>query len=204
MRELLFIIVGYLSGSVLYGRVWSSMMKQGDIFAGSADHNPGTSNAFRYGGFWCGLLTLTCDLMKGYIPVQLYLWSLAPLSFRGLGLAAVLAAPVVGHAFPLFYRFQGGKGIAVTFGCLLGLLPNWLPLGCLVVSFVFFSVILRISPHYYRTIASYAVALAAMLCFRVNLAVCLGFSAITAGVFLKLHQSNEQRESMRVSLLWMH
>ena len=134
-RTLLYTILGYLSGSLLFAKFFSRLLDGEDVTAESPDKNPGVYNAFLYGGKFCGILTLCCDLLKGFFPV--YLYSRAPdLSLfpagngpaipvvSGGGLALVLAAPVLGHIFPLWHRFRGGKGITVTFGVLLGLLPK--------------------------------------------------------------------------------
>ena len=58
VRALLFILLGYLSGSVLYAKIWGKLLCGTDITKGSTDGNPGTANAFIQGGFWCGVLTL--------------------------------------------------------------------------------------------------------------------------------------------------
>ena len=70
-----------------------------------------------FGGFLCGLLTLSGDLLKGFVPVQLYMHNAG----TDAGLALVLAAPVLGHAFPLFYGFRGGKGVATILGAGTGI-----------------------------------------------------------------------------------
>ena len=57
-----FILLGYLSGSVLYARVFARLFGKEEMIENSRDRNPGTANAFMYGGFWCGLLTLICDI----------------------------------------------------------------------------------------------------------------------------------------------
>ena len=94
-----YILLGYLSGSVLFARVSAGLAGK-DILAGSKDGNPGTANAFQLGGFRCGMDTLLGDLFKGFFPVWLFLR--APESSPTLALALVLAAPVVGHAVPVF------------------------------------------------------------------------------------------------------
>ena len=73
IRMIEYMILGYLSGSVLYARVFSQMLGKDHIYERSRDRNPGTANAFTYGGFWCGLGTLLGDLLKGAVPVWLYL-----------------------------------------------------------------------------------------------------------------------------------
>ena len=203
IRMIAFILLGYLSGSVLFGRVSASLIQKRDIFEGAKDQNPGTANAFQYGGFWCGILTLIGDLAKGWIPVYLYIAGISDTALMKQGLALVLAAPVFGHIFPLFYGFQGGKGIAVTFGCLLGLLPEWKPAVLLAAFFIFFSLVLRITPHFYRTIIAYVTTLICLVVFFHNWAVSLGFLLITVMVCYRLHKSSEKLESIGIKLLWM-
>lgn len=120
-----------------------------------------------------------------------------------MALALVLAAPVVGHAFPLWHHFKGGKGIATTFGVLMGLLPLWKPLILFALIFVFFSVIIQVQPHMYRTVVTYLVTLV-WLISRFPLGVWGGFSLISGTVLLRLHMSKEERERLAVKLLWMH
>lgn len=200
-RDVFFILLGYLSGSILFARVAAKLLGKEDCFLSSKDQNPGTANAFLCGGFLCGLLTLLGDLVKGWLPVHLYL--LATEASRP-ELALVLAAPVLGTAFPLFHRFQGGKGIAVTFGCLLGLLPFGTPVFLFAGSFLFFSLIVRVKPHFYRTIVVYLFTLFLMLRLHLSAPVCAGFCLITMTVCCKLHQSKEVREKMKVQILWKH
>lgn len=199
----LFMIGSYLSGSVLYARVFSALFRCGDVAAASPDGNPGTANAFTYGGFACGALTLLFDLAKGFVPVFLF-QTLNPAPQYPIALAFVLSAPVLGHAFPIFFRFHGGKAIAVSFGCLLGLYPRLSAFLVLACVFLFFSLILRISPNYYRTFLSYLVSSVVLLFLIPDSAVVLGFIIISAVVILKLALSAEEREKCKVTLLWMH
>lgn len=199
-RVLFFAIFGYLSGSVLFARVISGLMGK-DILSGSKDENPGASNAFQYGGFLCGLGTLLGDLLKGFFPVWLFLLGPEAPASPPLALSLVAAAPVLGHAFPVYYGFQGGKGIAVSFGCLLGLLPCWEPLACFVGCFLFFSLVVRITPHFQRTIAAYLSALICLVLTRQSSGIILGFFLIACVVCLRLHKSKEPREAMQIQLL---
>ena len=198
IRMIEYMILGYLSGSVLYARVFSRLLGKDNIYDRSKDRNPGTANAFTYGGFWCGAGTLLGDLIKGFVPVWLYL--LGASGSPTLALALVAAAPVFGHAFPVFYRFQGGKGIAVTFGCLLGLLPVWQPLALFIGAFLLFSMVIRVTPHFQRTIFSYLLTLVCMLLTGQRPEIILGFLLITSIVCLRMHMSKEQRESLLVRL----
>lgn len=197
-----FILLGYLSGSVLYARIFAGLFNKDNMIENSKDKNPGTANAFMYGGFWCGLLTLIFDLAKGFLPVSFYFHQAGTRLPDVISSALIIAAPVIGHAFPVFFKFRGGKGIAVSFGCLLGLLPLWQPLIILAFFFILFSVVLRISPHFYRTFVSYISALVCMLFLVKEPVICIGFSLIAAVVIIKLIFSKEKREKPEVSLLW--
>ena len=198
IRNSIFILGGYLCGSILFARIFGVLVAKKDITEGTSDENPGTANAFLIGGFWCGLLTLICELMKGFLPVFLYMYGEPPKD----ALAFVLAAPVVGHVFPLFFHFRGGKGIAVSFGCLLGLLPNIFPALLLALFFIFFSVGLRISPNYYRTLAAYIGTEIAMLFFSRSPSVLIGFSLIFGVVLFRMLASREVKEPLKVGLMW--
>lgn len=203
MEPVFFTLIGYLCGSILFAKVFGKIFRKSDMLAYSKDNNPGTANAYQYGGFWCGTFTLWGDLLKGFLPI--YLLTLrTPISQMGLGYALALAAPVIGHAFPIFSRLHGGKGVAVTFGCLLGLYPYGLPLFLFAGSFIFFSVILRITPHFYRTIFAYIGTFLSLLLFRAESIVCIGFFMIAVTVCFRLHLSKEEREEMKVRLVWMH
>lgn len=202
-RIIEFVLLGYLSGSILFARIAARLFHKEDMIENSSDGNPGAANAFTGGGFLCGLFTLVGDLLKGCLPVFVFVRYGGGLP-SAPAMALVLAAPVLGHAFPLYHHFRGGKGIAVSFGCLLGLLPMWQPAAILAACFIFFSVILQISPHFYRTMVTYPCALLCMI-FLVRLTgVTLGFFLITGIVCLRLHLSDEKREPMKVRILWKH
>lgn len=203
-KEFLFIVNGYLVGSVLFARVASSLLNKPAVIEESKDGNPGTANAFQYGGLLCGLITLCGDLCKGFFPIQLYLSHGGDFITAPLLSAMVLASPVLGHAFPLFYRFHGGKGIAVTFGVLMGLFPAIKPLLVYASLFLLFSLVIRITPHFYRTSVTYMAALPLLLWEHCECGVVIGFLFITATVCIRLHMSNEKREEMRVTFLWTH
>lgn len=199
IRDILYILCGYLGGSILFARVFGRLIKKCDIREGTKDSNPGTANAFMKGGFWCGVITLIFDVGKGFLPVFLYT--------RGETsaiMALVMAAPVVGHVFPVFFRFRGGKGIATTFGCLIGLLPEYAPLVLLAVTFIFFSVVVRVSPHYYRTLLTYICTEILMFIFVENIFITIGFTLILMPVYTRMLTSKEERAKWGVKILWMH
>ncbi len=191
--------MGYLSGSVLYARIFAWIFKK-DILGQSVDHNPGTTNAFIYGGFWCGILTLIFDILKGFVPVALFMRYGTADKTNSFLAALVIAAPVIGHIFPLHYGFHGGKGIAVTFGCLAGLYPALDALLILAFFFIIFSTVLKITPDFYKTIFSYLISLITIFRKIKNRTTVLGFFMITAAVLVRLLTSKEKRERLNVKL----
>ena len=68
-----YILGGYVLGSILFAPLIVRMLRGIDLYAVSTDGNPGTANAYMQGGFWCGTLSLICDMGKGFLPVFLYL-----------------------------------------------------------------------------------------------------------------------------------
>ena len=142
---MVFALAGYLLGSFLFAPFFGRIIKKKDIIQNTKDLNPGTANAFMEGGAVCGMLTLVCDMGKGFLPLFLCrnlestlvgdilwipgdaLWGTRPEIISTLGTALVLLAPVLGHTFPVFHKFRGGKGIATTLGSLLGYAPNLFP-----------------------------------------------------------------------------
>jgi len=199
---IVFTLIGYFSGSILYAPLFGKLLKGRDILEESRDQNPGTANAFMYGGFLCGILTLCCDLVKGFFPVYLYL----RIGNRPIGaeLAMVLAAPVVGHIFPVFFGFRGGKGIATSFGSLLGLLPETVPVLLLAGTFLFFTFVLRVRPHYYRTALTYLITMVLMILLCRVKGIVYGFSIITLSVLIRLGISREEKGAFEVQYLWRH
>ena len=149
MNELFFILVGYLSGSILYAYLLPKYICHIDIMKDSDDHNPGTFNAFALAGTQVGILVIALELLKGFLPIWL---ASHILDTRRWMFAFVLCAPVAGHAFPLFYPKRGGKAIAVSFGVLLGLLPRYRPVLLLIFFYLLFSFLIVVKPHLYRSI----------------------------------------------------
>lgn len=204
-RTLLFVIIGYLSGSLLFARYFGRLLSKRDVAADSPDGNPGTFNAFKYGGFACGVLTLCGDLLKGFLPVYLYLRSLGGIDEAGAGLALVVVAPVLGHILPLYHRFRGGKGIAVSFGCLLGLLPEAEPVLILAAVFLFFSLVVNVQPNWHKTFFTYLVSAVIMSLSSIPANVSLGFGLVTAMVMVKLLTNRpESSGQCEVTLAWKH
>ena len=144
-------------------------------------------------------LTLTGDILKGFLPVFLFMHRFGP-ETAPLLCAPVIAAPVAGHTFPVFRHFRGGKGIAVTFGCLLGLMPNLMPFLLFAGSFILFSTVIVITPHFQRTLAAYALTLGLLLCGGQPAGIAGGFLLITVLTSIRFHKSPEIRETMAFRL----
>ena len=197
-----YVLLGYLSGSLLWANFFGNLLAGEDVAADSPDGNPGAFNAFRYGGFWCGCLTLCFDVCKGFFPVRLFCRSAALMP--SIGLALVLAAPVIGHTHSVFHGFRGGKGIAVSFGCLLGLAPELKPLLVLAAVFILFSTVIKVSPHYYRTLATYIAAIPVMFLAVRSWAVRGGFLLIAQTIISKLLGSKEEKDKLEVKVGWKY
>lgn len=101
--------------------------------------NPGTTNVLRIGGKKAAFITLLGDLLKGFIPVLLARWY----NLSDFGVAAVAFAAFIGHLYPIYFSFKGGKGVATALGCLLAISPA---AGlCCVVTWVLIAVVTRYS-----------------------------------------------------------
>ena len=115
---------GYLIGSLSFAVIVSRAMGLADPRS-YGSKNPGATNVLRSGNKAAAILTLVFDALKGYVPVLLVLvygprFGLGDTAAAFTGLAAFL-----GHLWPVFFRFQGGKGVATAAGVILALNP-WL------------------------------------------------------------------------------
>jgi glycerol-3-phosphate acyltransferase PlsY len=125
-------VLAYLMGSIPTGLLVARILGGPDPRRlGSG--NLGTANLYRLMGPLAGALTLLGDVAKGTLPVGLARWLLQPLGpWQEAAVAVVGAAAVLGHVFPLYLRFQGGKGVATTFGVVAALAP-WAALNLTLV-----------------------------------------------------------------------
>lgn len=196
-RYVFFIIVGFLSGSILYSWLWPRIFCHIDVTACSKDHNPGTANAMKYGGVLIGSVCLLCDIGKGFFPVFI---AARQLEHVGLWFSLVIAAPVAGHAFSPWKKGKGGKAIATAFGVLLGLIPYSYVVLVLAASYLFFSLILIINPHRVRTIVSFAVFCVAVYLLHIQVFIVYAAIIISCIVILK-NLTPEEEESRQWILL---
>jgi acyl phosphate:glycerol-3-phosphate acyltransferase len=113
---------GYLIGSLSFAVIVSRLMGLADPRSYGSG-NPGATNVLRSGSRPAAVLTLALDALKGYVPVLLVL-IYGPRFGLGDGTAAFVGlAAFVGHLWPVFFRFQGGKGVATAAGVLMAINP---------------------------------------------------------------------------------
>ena len=117
------LIASYLAGSVSFAVLVSRAMGLADPRS-YGSKNPGATNVLRSGSRAAAVLTLALDALKGYVPVLLVLvygprWGLGETAAAYAGLAAFL-----GHLWPVFFRFRGGKGVATAAGALMAINPG--------------------------------------------------------------------------------
>ena len=111
-------LFGYLLGSVPTGLLLTKLFSKVDPRK-VGSKNIGATNIFRTAGKWLGILTLTGDLLKGAIPVVIAIqWGESNLWIAISGLS-----PFLGHIFPIFLGFKGGKGVATALGVYLVISP---------------------------------------------------------------------------------
>lgn len=133
LKVLISYLLGSLNGALIVGRLAGGV----DIRKlGSG--NPGGTNALRTQGKWFALRVMLIDVGKGFLPA----WLLPSLAWPGLALdpdvsrtwlsLACGAAAIVGHCYPVWHGFQGGKGAATAVGALLALAPGLLPVAGVV------------------------------------------------------------------------
>ncbi|MGH8796612.1 MAG: glycerol-3-phosphate 1-O-acyltransferase PlsY [Caldimonas sp.] len=123
-------LAAYLVGSLSFAVIVSRVMGLRDPRT-YGSHNPGATNVLRSGSKAAAVLTLVLDALKGFVPVALVSmygarWGLGAGTVALVGLAAF-----IGHLWPVFFRFQGGKGVATAAGVLFGINP-WLGLATLL------------------------------------------------------------------------
>ncbi|MCG6348717.1 glycerol-3-phosphate 1-O-acyltransferase PlsY [Vibrio fluvialis] len=132
---LIMIISAYLLGSVSSAVLICRLLGLPDPRA-VGSHNPGATNVLRIGGKKTAAAVLLCDMLKGTIPV----WSAYFLGIDSLMLGIIAIAACLGHMYPLFFHFKGGKGVATALGAIapIGLdLTLMIMLTWLVVAVIF-------------------------------------------------------------------
>ena len=148
LKYIIILAAGYLLGSISSAVLLSRFFYHADVRTlGSG--NAGATNAARVYGMGMGLATLACDGLKTAVAMYLGLWLGGETGFALAG-----AACMVGHCWPVFFRFRGGKGISV--GAIMSLLIDWrVAVGLIVVFFAVFA--------FTRTVSVCSVTVAVLL-----------------------------------------
>lgn len=113
-------LAAYLLGSLSFAVIVSRVMGLNDPRT-YGSKNPGATNVLRSGSKKAAVVTLLLDGAKGWLPVALVHWFGKPWGLESGTMALVGLAAFLGHLYPVFFRFEGGKGVATAAGVLLGL-----------------------------------------------------------------------------------
>lgn len=189
MKELLLIIIAYLLGSIPTALIISKRFFGIDI-RDYGSGNMGATNTFRVLGSRYGTIVMIVDMLKGMTAVMLY--NFLPYYFHnelertnfmiGLGLAAV-----IGHVFPIFAGFKGGKGVATLFGMLLAVQPV-IAVSCIGVF------ILALYLTRYVSLSSILAALSLPICvlwiWNEHEVMYRVFALLVAALVIFMHQKN--------------
>lgn len=179
---LLLIASAYLIGSVASAIVVCRIMNLPDPRSGGSG-NPGATNVLRVGGKTAAAVTLIGDMLKGLLPVLL-----ARALSNELVVAATALAAFLGHLYPLYFRFKGGKGVATAFGAAAGLA---LPL-MLAMAVAWLAVVA--ATRYVSLASMIAVGVSPVVAFALALhpATFVALSAM-AGLIIYRHRANIER-----------
>ncbi|WP_177419814.1 glycerol-3-phosphate 1-O-acyltransferase PlsY [endosymbiont of Lamellibrachia barhami] len=136
--EILLVLGAYLLGSISSAIIVCKLMRLPDPRT-QGSNNPGATNVLRIGGKKAAAITLLGDMLKGLIPMLIaHLLTDSPLILALTAMAAFL-----GHLYPLFFGFQGGKGVATALGVQFGL--HWAVGGSVALVWLFMAKVLNIS-----------------------------------------------------------
>jgi glycerol-3-phosphate acyltransferase PlsY len=124
-------LAAYLVGSLSFAVIVSRVMGLSDPRT-FGSKNPGATNVLRSGSKAAAIITLLLDAAKGWLPVMLVRWFGKPYGLDDGTVAMVGLAAFLGHLYPVFFKFFGGKGVATALGVLLGL-NGWLGLATLLI-----------------------------------------------------------------------
>lgn len=112
-------IAAYLLGSLSFAVIVSRVMGLNDPRT-YGSKNPGATNVLRSGSKAAAVATLALDAAKGWLPVALVAWFGKPYGLEGGTMALAGLGAFLGHLWPVFFKFEGGKGVATALGVLLG------------------------------------------------------------------------------------
>ena len=177
------VVAAYLIGAIPFGLLFARLLTGKDPRQHGSG-NIGATNAMRTGGKKVGALTLLADILKGTVPVAIAL----ALGSDELLIGAVALAAFLGHIFPVYLGFKGGKGVATMFGVVIPWLP-WVAVGAFVVWFISFKL------TRYVSLASIVAGISLPLFSLLMQAswVAFGVCMVLGALMILRHQSNIQR-----------
>ena len=181
INQLLIILFAYLVGSVSSGIIVSQIFNLPDPRT-IGSKNPGATNVMRSGNKKAAIFTLLGDLLKAILVLAIAEY----LGFNDLIIVCVALAVLIGHIYPIFYKFQGGKGVATAIGILIALNFKL----ALIVASIW---LLVFGIWRYSSLAAIVAAISApiiaIFILRDQSLYCIAFSFITIIVLFK-HQAN--------------
>ena len=182
MEIIALIVFAYLLGSIPTGYILGKFAGVDVRQVGSG--NVGATNVARAVGKWQGVLTLLADAMKGMLPAAIGLAMMLP----SAAIAALSAAAFLGHLYPIFLNFRGGKGVATALGALLVIAP----LAGLLLVVIFAAVVFPTRLVSLSSIVAAASAPFALWLFLQPRAIVL-LGAFLAAMIVWRHRGNIQR-----------
>jgi len=181
INQLLIILFAYLVGSVSSGIIVSQIFNLPDPRT-IGSKNPGATNVMRSGNKKAAIFTLLGDLLKAILVLAIAEY----LGFNDLIIVCVALAVLIGHIYPIFYKFQGGKGVATAIGILFALNFKL----ALIVASIW---LLVFGIWRYSSLAAIVAAISApiiaIFILRDQSLYCIAFTLITIIILFK-HQSN--------------
>ena len=193
--DIVTVIIAYLIGSINFSVIFSKKMAGFDIRE-KGSGNAGTTNMLRAVGKMGALVTLLCDILKGIVAILIAMFIGWAFQVENQSLLVQIAgiAVVIGHTFPIFFGFKGGKGVATSLGILI--MSNWqIGLICLVFAIVLMALTRMVSLGSCAAAVLFPVL---TLFIKDHYIVTQGsgyfiYSVILAGIVLFNHRSNIQR-----------
>jgi glycerol-3-phosphate acyltransferase PlsY len=174
-------VIGYLLGSISTGVLLAS--RKGHDIRSEGSHNTGASNALRVVGLKTGLMTFVGDCAKAALSVLLGLW----IAGRAGGMMAGLTV-IIGHNWPLFFQFKGGKGVACSCAVLVILFP--VP-G--MISIALCALVIALTRYISLGSLTMLVAFTLIMAFTQGIWPCGAWSAVIAAIGILRHRSNIER-----------
>ncbi len=183
LQSAFLLIFAYLLGSISSSILLSKIMGFKDPRS-EGSNNPGATNVLRIAGKKAAFLTLVGDCLKGLIPVLISSW----LGADQLVIALTALAAFSGHCFPLFFNFQGGKGVATTIAATVGF--DWVSGAILIVLWLLIAKLFKISSL--AAIISFCLLPLLIYWRHQELSVSAVFIAISV-ILIWRHKANIQR-----------